>query len=771
MPDILEAFDVLDSGGAASPRAKIADPPAGGGPLASAVDRLDAVGGRPEWFDERYPLGERVTDFVRANVRAGRPWEEVQDEARSRLGVDPASLEPSFKMESARQRAATKEEPTALKIIDAIPGSGAVAGMLLTREYGKAAKRIAEGKALAKGQDGHAYDDFDLVAEYERLQGIKKDEGFGAALARGVRKLPAIIGEAATGGAVLRGVGLAPRALSGAEAAAQAVTPWTLRATAAAVPGHLARSAAITPLIPSLYLEQSAQNAIANGGNWSDLKNLAPAYTVGVLNAAVLGTLQNVATEVPTRALRLAAKGGVGTTEQAVADIVAGATGLQSGYGAVGDLAQGKYGEAAKHLGVQFITFSALARLHDRPPIDPQFKAAIGELKRAGFEPAEAAQIIADGTAPLTAAIQADPSLTAAKAKEVVKDTPGGPVGDYTRALADTLPESTAGGKRWERFEELRRSGLSPDEAARRAGVEVPEPGKAEVASVGTGAVAKPREPRVGTRPEAGQMSAPGEAGHLSTPESTEPPPPVAPRNPFDAIPTDAVRAVAKRLGYDARGSRENLIEKVGKSPVGRAMLANEVRKRTPEPAQPVQPEPTPESPQDRVQGVEPSGRTETASIPDRPSNDAVAKETDPVWFGGRAAGDRGGGRRLGQGDRRDSVRDGRPPGEGRPGLPLARREGSPDRPGDEQRGLRRQGPVVGPTAGGDGPDGHEERRRVQADRDPRGWTDDRAGGQAGRGSGWTDDRAATAGEAGTTPGERPPAATGSPPDRGSEAG
>jgi len=108
-------------------------------------------------------------------------------------------------------------------------------------------------------------------------------------------------------------------------------------------------------------------NATEKGGEGYDLKNVAPAVLHGALNVAVLGSLQKVANGVSPLVNRVAAKGVIGVAEQMGADVVAGATGLQAGYGVLGDIAQGKSGEALQHATVQALTFAAFAALHGKP--------------------------------------------------------------------------------------------------------------------------------------------------------------------------------------------------------------------------------------------------------------------------------------------------------------------------------------------------------------------------------------------------------------------
>jgi GGDEF domain-containing protein len=355
------ALDAFLKGGEAP-----AAPPPGeyAGPLGSALAGMDVFLGRKEWADPAVPADQRAASFVRAHALAGSTYEQVKATAPARLpGVDPAALESPFKLEAAKARAATMEEPVALKGLEMLPGAGAVGGYLLSREYGQAAKRVADGKAADK--------DYDLVAQYERLQSIRQGEGTEQSVYRGLRHIPAVVGEGLGAGKLARGVGaaLGVGAGEGASAAARFGT-------------FAGRQAVTTPLMPALYAEKAAQKNLAEGRPADDWRGFPPALGLAYANNLVLGQMQQQFGAVPGGlAGRAAAKGAVGVGEQAGVDVLAGAVDellprawrTDTRYGTIGDLLRGDTDTAFKHAVVQFITFAAVAAAHDRgPPPPPQ---------------------------------------------------------------------------------------------------------------------------------------------------------------------------------------------------------------------------------------------------------------------------------------------------------------------------------------------------------------------------------------------------------------
>lgn len=223
-------------------------------------------------------------------------------------------------------------------------------------------------------------DDYKAVASHQQEQQRSRDESTPRAILETMGVLPAIAGEAAVGVAALRGVGMAGESLL----------------------GNVAQRAAMTPAMPSLWLDQSQKRAIEQGGNWYDPKNVAPALAYGTLQNVVLGQIGKYAGKAPGGLVgRVAAGGAIGTTETAAVDAFTGAVDealpdawkVRTRYGLVGDLARGDAGEAMKKAAVQFTTFGAFAAFHGRDvkPLRDAFQEAVDASAKQGLAPAKTA--------------------------------------------------------------------------------------------------------------------------------------------------------------------------------------------------------------------------------------------------------------------------------------------------------------------------------------------------------------------------------------------
>lgn len=266
------------------------------------------------------------------------------------------------RMGKARERAATMDEPAGLFILRrSIPGSSAVANWALEREYGKATQRMADGAPDAK--------DYDFIAQMERLKSIDTGRSFLGKVGSLGAQLPAIVGEAAAGGPLVRGLGLAAPAAR----------------TATVLPRMLGRGAAMTPTMPSTWAAQAVERNNANGISPDSWKGYATAVPMAVAQNSVLGSLQGVGNAAPGGLLgRAVAKAGIGVGEQQGVDIAGGladqvlpqAFKTNTHFGLVGDLAHGRTGDALERATLEMLTFGIFAAAHGREPGKPIPKTA-----------------------------------------------------------------------------------------------------------------------------------------------------------------------------------------------------------------------------------------------------------------------------------------------------------------------------------------------------------------------------------------------------------
>jgi DNA-binding CsgD family transcriptional regulator len=280
-------------------------------------------------------------------------------------GVDLAARQRDRRLAQARAAESTQDESVGGYLLRrSIPFVSPVVNFARTVSYGNAKKRLEQGKPEES--------DYQTIAEYERLQEIEQNRSLGGKIGSALAGLPSIIGEAMAGGAALRGVAAAvPRLgfLAGTTAARGATLVDRIGA-AAVSPSAWGRTAAQTVAMPSMWLPEWADNNVAAGRSPTDLQGAPPAFAMGFLQTAVFGSLKSVGADIPGQALgkvlkRNAQRVGIGMLEQQAIDVMAGVSGLRTGYGLVGDILQGKSGDALQHAIVQAVTFAAFAGMHE----------------------------------------------------------------------------------------------------------------------------------------------------------------------------------------------------------------------------------------------------------------------------------------------------------------------------------------------------------------------------------------------------------------------
>ncbi len=185
---------------------------------------------------------------------------------------------------------------------------------------------------------------------------------------------------------------------------------------AARLAGFGAQTAVGTALTPSLYVEQAARQNVEQGRDPLDPRGLAPAYGLAAAQMATLAAAGKYAPKLLERYTGIAFKGeGLGqatgrTAIQAVSgpfaqagtDILTSAVHLDTGYGTVKKLLNGKYGEALQDATLQAMQFATFHAAHEivsggKPPEEnPIIKELQDTLKtqadnKATFEQAAAA--------------------------------------------------------------------------------------------------------------------------------------------------------------------------------------------------------------------------------------------------------------------------------------------------------------------------------------------------------------------------------------------
>lgn len=348
-------------------------------------------------------------------------------------------------LRSAKDAEADQEEsPGGYLLRRSIPFISAGHNFFRTREYGKAKERYQKGTS----QPG----DYRTIAEYERLQEIDQNRTTGESVISGLASIPAIAGEAWIGGGALRGAGLLGSAAIPAGAS-----------VASRIGSVAGRAAAQTAVMPSMYLEGTAQRAVQNGGEWYNPQNFAPAYALGFMQTAILGSLGNVGNSITGEGVkknlqRWMTKTGVGMAEQGVADVLASTVSLalpeawkiETGFGLVGDIIRGAqkgdFHDALKHATVQAVTFAAFSAMHgikDKGVLDePVWQAYLKMMEEKAKS--KNGRNLTDVFDSFNKLREVSPDVTQAQARAWANDYPPGTERDFALSIADLMPTTAA---------------------------------------------------------------------------------------------------------------------------------------------------------------------------------------------------------------------------------------------------------------------------------------------------------------------------------------
>lgn len=265
----------------------------------------------------------------------------------------------------------------------ALPFTSPILRASMANAAGEAARRISAGTP----RQG----DFDTVAHHETLQRIEEQRGVGATIGSQLMGAAAPVGEMTALNPALKLIGKG--VMAGAEAIGLA--PRIAQAL-----GFAGRTA-VTPLVaPSMGLPEGAvarAQARAEPSSPLEARNLAPAYGMAALNSAIMGSLgQQAQRLIPAEGAvgvvaRLLASPAIGMTEMRAVELAGGLTGLQTGYGTLGDLfTAGRRGQAGKQLAGEFFTFLAIGgmgELQRRPAVAPEQRGLPGPQEPAGGLP------------------------------------------------------------------------------------------------------------------------------------------------------------------------------------------------------------------------------------------------------------------------------------------------------------------------------------------------------------------------------------------------
>ncbi len=350
-----------------------------------------------------------------SQVNAPPEWSAVEGNFRNAFpALDMEEVQKMY--ERARNtRIATErhrnwEPPLVHDVMQAIPFASAVRNWRIEFQHGRASQRIAAGRP----EEG----DYDAVAQYERVHQLEGNRsGMQEAGAFG-RNITSMAGEAAIGGHILRGAaageGLLARVpgvstgLRAVGIGAEVATPGPYGGLGGGLVrgGQFAgKTAAETFMMPGMWLEPWARNNIEQGRDPLDIKGLPAAFTVGMMQVALLGSIgRQVNNRFPgpgfgSALARMGAAGPIGVLESSLVDVFAGASGLKTGYGTIGELAEGNTDKAWSHAVHTALSFAAFAGIHEvgnRQRSEPrriltEFAQEASRLRRSGVASERAA--------------------------------------------------------------------------------------------------------------------------------------------------------------------------------------------------------------------------------------------------------------------------------------------------------------------------------------------------------------------------------------------
>lgn len=376
--------------------------------------------------------------------------DETQDVINSALGIKPpqpltfgqavdAVYGPSDQTKHLQQRREELQGTPGTSVgqelqKNYLPGVSSVTRYMDERVYGDAVKRFNEGSA--------SKEDARLIAERMHQAEVEKNESIGRSALREATKIPAMLGEFAAGGTVVRGAGVA----TGLVGRAPAVAPSLLRTAAS----RGAQGALATPLIPSSYAEKFAQNQNEKPDE-STFQQLAPAVALAASQNAVLGQVQGALSKAPISRLgRIVGKTGLGLGESAAADVATTqldratkevtdySLGLDTKHGTLGALVRGDEGSAKQAI-VQALTFSIFSTMHSGKEAGKDVIAKTKAAFDSGPVDDVAPAIVANANR-IKSALERNPDLTREQAATLFQDHPPGPILDAALAMVDALP-------------------------------------------------------------------------------------------------------------------------------------------------------------------------------------------------------------------------------------------------------------------------------------------------------------------------------------------
>jgi hypothetical protein len=159
--------------------------------MVPGVAQMLAAFGRPVWSDDSYSRESRLKDIADLHAKAGLSFDDAAPKIQMNLGIDPLSVRSQYRMAEETFKASRMDELLAIQLLRRVPAIRIVMNWGIETENRKAVDRIRQNKARDK--------DYAYVAQFKRLEDIRRKESTDEALWRTVSELPAMFAEFALG--------------------------------------------------------------------------------------------------------------------------------------------------------------------------------------------------------------------------------------------------------------------------------------------------------------------------------------------------------------------------------------------------------------------------------------------------------------------------------------------------------------------------------------------------------------------------------------------
>ncbi len=355
--------------------------------------------------------------------------------------------------------------------IDRVPVAGTMVTLAHYYDLSGAMKRYKAGT--------HTDDDLYKIAQHnaETQYDNERSQSFGNKAFDFATHAPGLVAEFALSGGATAGIKesvaegasrylgkkvIADVALAGGRAIAEKGPGLAARALGSGV-----QTAAMTALTPSMYIDRAARSNVEKGRDPLDPRGLAPAYGLAASQMAVMGAVGELAPKALAKYTGINFQGGgvaniggrislqavTGPFAQAAADVVTSTVGLDSGFGTIGKVLHGHFGEALQDAALQSMQFATFGGAHElvagvkgrnHEKVMQAFADAAKDLSDKGVGQDSAGRILQTPAEIIDAIHKADPNASRDDVERAMQQLPEGPLRDLGMQMAQQIPKHQA---------------------------------------------------------------------------------------------------------------------------------------------------------------------------------------------------------------------------------------------------------------------------------------------------------------------------------------